>query len=190
MGKVNGKAKGSNFERKVAKYLTSWLKEHNIDGEFTRVPASGGLRWKKNETVIGDITLSSPTHETLCTFECKNQEKFSLWKLFGYHAIKKPKNSPSTLQEFWYQACSDANRTESKFPTLVMTKNHRPVLIIIPIDTNAVLANKEALYDIGTRKKFYFHKSVKLDRYYTDVLIVPFIKFLEIVEPELLLEKK
>jgi len=186
---VNGKAKGSTFERRVAKYLTTWLTEHNIDGEFTRVPSSGGLRWKQNDSVVGDITLSSPTHETLCTFECKNQEKWSLWKLFGYHTVPANPKGPSTLQGFWGQACSDAARTETKFPTLIMTKNHRPIILVIPENINVVLAHRNELLDIGIRKRFVLHPDIKGTQY-NDVIIVPFLKFLDIVDPQLLLEKK
>lgn len=47
MGKVNSKQKGSRFERSICKFFQDWT-----GYEFSRVPASGGLRWKKPITLL------------------------------------------------------------------------------------------------------------------------------------------
>ena len=65
---INGKAKGSGFELRVAKILSKWSGE-----EFNRVPQSGGLRWKSDNNVTGDIV---PPFDMKCpvSFECKKVE--------------------------------------------------------------------------------------------------------------------
>lgn len=42
MARINSKNKGSRFERTICKWFQDWT-----GYEFNRVPASGGLRWKK-----------------------------------------------------------------------------------------------------------------------------------------------
>ena len=63
--KVNGKAKGGVYERKIAKLMTEWT-----GVKFERVPASGGLHWKKDNRVYGDIVCNDPTFPFVV--ECKN----------------------------------------------------------------------------------------------------------------------
>ena len=73
--KTNGKAKGNVFERKIAKIMTEWT-----GIKFERVPASGGLHWKKDNRVYGDIVCNDPDFPFV--IECKNREKWKMDNVF------------------------------------------------------------------------------------------------------------
>ena len=50
-GRINSRKKGSKNERFLTKLFEQWT-----GVEFSRVPASGGLRWKgMSEIIVGDI---------------------------------------------------------------------------------------------------------------------------------------
>ena len=72
MGKVNSKQKGSRFERSICKFFQDWT-----GYEFSRVPASGGLRWKKTDNITSDITCSDPKHSRRFSLsvECKSYQE-------------------------------------------------------------------------------------------------------------------
>ena len=55
MARINSKNKGSRFERTICKWFQDWT-----GYEFNRVPASGGLRWKKTDNITSDISCTDP----------------------------------------------------------------------------------------------------------------------------------
>ena len=65
---INSKNKGSTFERVIAKKLTEWSGH-----EFNRTPMSGGLRWKEDNSVVGDI-VPPPDLNFPFGIEIKKQE--------------------------------------------------------------------------------------------------------------------
>lgn len=113
--RVNSKNKGGKFEREIAKLFTDWT-----GYEFSRVPASGGLRWKKADNISGDITCSDPEgiSKQLFSVECKFHKEISFEHiLLG--------NKKCKILEFWEQACNDAERC-NKNPMLIMRYNGMP----------------------------------------------------------------
>ena len=50
---INQKAKGNRNELMVCKVLEAWVGE-----PFSRVPSSGGLRWKDFNNAVGDVICS------------------------------------------------------------------------------------------------------------------------------------
>ena len=115
MGKVNSKQKGSRFERSICKFFQDWT-----GYEFSRVPASGGLRWKKTDNITSDITCSDPKHSRRFSLsvECKSYQEIKFEHLLlGNKSCK--------IMSFWEQACSDAKRA-NKVPILIMKYNNMP----------------------------------------------------------------
>lgn len=115
MPRINSKNKGSRFERAICKWFQDWT-----GYEFSRVPASGGLRWKKTDNITSDITCTDPKHSK--KFRLSVECKF-------YHEIKFEHillgNKGCKILSFWDQACSDADRG-NKIPVLIMKYNNMP----------------------------------------------------------------
>lgn len=109
---VNGKQKGSRFERVICKWFTEWT-----GYEFNRVPASGGLRWKNAENITSDVACTDRKHSRKFCFsiECKS------YKELNFEHIILEKKSCKILK-FWDQVCNDAKRS-GKLPILIMKYN-------------------------------------------------------------------
>lgn len=115
MTKINSKSKGNRFERAICKFFQEWT-----GYEFSRVPASGGLRWKKTDNITSDITCTDPKHSRRFCFsiECKSYQDIRFEHiLLGNKSCK--------IMGFWEQAKSDAARA-NKVPILVMKYNNMP----------------------------------------------------------------
>lgn len=109
-GLKNPRAKGSEFERDIAKLLSSWSGRG-----FERVPLSGGLRWKEDNNVTGDIVppmeLDFPV-----SIECKKvEEDWDFDRLL---------EGTSGIWKWWNQCCGDCDRV-NKQPWLIFCKNFR-----------------------------------------------------------------
>lgn len=109
--KINSRKKGAKAERKVAALLKEWTGR-----EFSRTPASGGLRWK-NANVIGDIVCTEERHFFPFAIEVKFYRDINFEHLFYLEDSK--------ILKFWKQATGDAKRGE-KLPLLFMRYNGMP----------------------------------------------------------------
>lgn len=106
---ANSRAKGSKGERNLCKWFEKWTGFH-----FTRVPASGGLRWKNTNATAGDIICDNERHSRRFQFsvECKTYKDINFEHLIlGNKKIK--------ILEFWEQCKADAERS-NKTPILFM----------------------------------------------------------------------
>ena len=113
--RVNSKAKGNRFERVVCKSFQNWS-----GYEFSRTPASGGLRWKKADNISSDVICSDPKHSKKFPFsiEVKNYQEIKFEHiLLGLRSCK--------IISFWEQATKDAKRC-GKIPVLIMRYNSMP----------------------------------------------------------------
>lgn len=115
MGRINGKNKGNRNERQLAKALKEWS-----GYEFTKVPMSGGLRWKRTADTSGDIILSDNNHPGPFPFSIET--KFHQEIKFE-HLLLNNKNTD--IIKFWEQAMGDANRA-NKIPIVFMRYNSMP----------------------------------------------------------------
>lgn len=115
MSNVNSKVKGSRFERTICKWFKEWT-----GYEFSRTPASGGLRWKKTDNIVSDIICTDDKHSRKFPFsiECKFHKEIKF-----EHILLGNKNCK--ILSFWEQASSDADRG-NKIPILVMKYNGMP----------------------------------------------------------------
>jgi hypothetical protein len=110
---VNGKKKGSKNERNLCKWWQSWS-----GIEFTRVPASGGLRWGKTSNTTGDLIVADERASRRFPFsiEAKSYNDIRFEHLIlGNKKIK--------VIEFWEQCKEDAVRG-NKIPILFMRYNN------------------------------------------------------------------
>lgn len=153
---VNGKNKGGNFERKVAKQLSEWG-----GVEFHRTPMSGALHWDGDTRVISDIV---PPQGLVWPFsiECKKVEYD--WSFSNFI------EGTSLFWEHWKQAYGDAER-EGLIPLLVFSKNYRNTYAAMTVDVFLVLFNKK-------KKPNYI--TVKCDKSCSkhDIIILDFNEFL------------
>lgn len=97
---INSKKKGDNNERVAAKFMTKWCGE-----KFTRVPQSGGLRWKQASIVCGDIVCENEEFYFPFSVETKHYKSFSIPPFDNSVLGKRTK-----LGTFWEQTERDAKR--------------------------------------------------------------------------------
>jgi len=110
MSRINSKNKGNRNERQVAEFLKKWS-----GLEFSRVPSSGGLRWKGREDTIGDITCTNGD------FPFSVEAKF--YRELNFEHLLYLDNAK--IYQFWQQASNDALRA-NKEPLLFMRYNGLP----------------------------------------------------------------
>jgi len=105
--RINSRKKGSRMERKALEGWQKWTKY-----EFSRVPASGGLRWHKTDNITGDIICTDDRHKCLFSIEVKARNKIDFSKLINtQHKCE--------IIHFWTQALADGKRG-NKIPILMM----------------------------------------------------------------------
>jgi len=128
---ANSKKKGNKAERELCKWFQQWT-----GFPFTRVPASGGLRWKNTNATAGDIICDDERHSRRFQFsvESKSYKDINFEHLIlGNKSIK--------ILEFWKQANEDAERS-GKIPILFMRYNgmaKNTYFVIIPISVYNLL---------------------------------------------------
>lgn len=115
---INSKAKGSEFERRVAKVLSKWWGE-----EFHRTPASGGLHWHEDNRVAGDIVTPEKSKFPF-TVECKKREEWMLEQII---------KGTGEIEKWWTQALGDSERVGLK-PLLIFSKNFAPNYVMMHLD--------------------------------------------------------
>lgn len=118
--KVNSRAKGSSFERQIAKLLNDRLRTT----EFSRTPGSGAFATTHSLPdhlkIYGD--LITPQNFRYC-IECKkgynNQNLYSLY------------NDSSEFWKFIEQCQKDSDKCD-KLPMVIFKQDRQPTLLIIP----------------------------------------------------------
>lgn len=160
---ANGKAKGSAWEREIAKALTMWVTGKEKPYVFWRSPSSGALATiSQSLDTSGDIIAIRPEGKFLTdiySIEAKNGYPAAS---FDKH-LKKTKNND--IESFWKQCVSDAEKA-GKMPMLIFKKKGcQPIVGIIA--------------DVGNLK----YISLKFITLPT-VRFYDFYNFLESVKPE------
>lgn len=103
---VNGRQKGSTYERAIAKHFAKWS-----NSDVKRVPLSGG--WAKEAKFDVKNDLVSTDKYFPVGVECKKQEK---WKMEDLLVNKKSK-----VFDWWEQVNEEC--VKWRFPLLVFTRN-------------------------------------------------------------------
>lgn len=124
VGKVNGKQKGNNFERKVANLLSDRFKEHlGIEKGWRRNPDSGSFFGGQNQTrtetygtefaIFGDLICPKAF---LYSIECKHYKTAPSFQSIMNGEVKQ--------WDTWIeQAEQDAKKAEKKMLLLVKYNN-------------------------------------------------------------------
>lgn len=112
---INSKNKGNRNERDLCKFWEEWT-----GYEFSRVPASGALRWKKTDNISGDIICSDPDHSRVFPFNIETKFHQDI----NFQHLLIPVTNVK-IKEFWAQATEDADRAK-KTPILFMRYNGLP----------------------------------------------------------------
>ncbi len=121
----------------MAKLLTEWW-----GVKFQRTPGSGGLHWKNDNRVSGDI-VPPPDSGFPFTVECKKHEGWTF-----ENVIK----GTGKVSDWWEQCTNDAKEFD-KVPLLVFSKNRSPIFFM-------VLVEDFKKFDIRTN---YFVTTVELE---------------------------
>lgn len=113
--KINSKAKGDRNELNVTHLLQAWTGH-----EFTRVPKSGGLQWKKRVDICGDvINVDDEVFEFPYSVETKFYKNLGLKQSAPYIRIN------SVVYRFMKQCVDDAIAAKKK-PILMLRENGMP----------------------------------------------------------------
>jgi Holliday junction resolvase len=109
---INSRSKGQRGEKMVVKLFDEWT-----GMKFSRTPASGGLRWKKDNTA-GDIVLTEEGIYFPFCIEIKFHKDINFSHLIYQYET-------SEIAKFWEQATRDAERC-NKVPILFMRYDRMP----------------------------------------------------------------
>lgn len=123
---VNGKQKGSSFEREICVALSKWITNGEKIDVLWRSAMSGGRATVKRGLVrqAGDITAVAPEGYALTDrffIECKSYKDLSL------DALIKNKG---TLVDFWKIAVREA-KSHNKLPMMIFKQNRWPTIVCL-----------------------------------------------------------
>jgi Holliday junction resolvase len=173
MTRINSRKKGAKNERNLCKVLQEWAKY-----EFTRTPASGGLRWKKTDNITGDIVCAEPNVIFPFTIESKAYKEINFEHLLYL--------KDTTIESFWAQAKTDSERGK-KIPILMMRYDRLPkdfYFVVLSIqDFNKFKKHLDLTHPYA---KYVKHKLVVM---HSDVLLKSNYKKLEKVALSLISER-
>lgn len=166
--KVNLRAKGQNFERRMCKLLSEWTGK-----SFTRVPNSGGIKTKDKADYKGDITAD----DIPFVIECKS--------VTGGSIVTGPAEARRldfNMKSAMIQAMGDAYNV-GKIP-IVMRNHERKVVVAIPVVPSMGLDLCEKFQVVAGPPLAYYdaHKVLQETRSY--VVINDFVKYTKEVKAE------
>jgi hypothetical protein len=166
------KDRGGTFERKIAKLFTEAVTDTPVETVWHKTPASGGMRWKKRDDVIGDIVCDRP--DFIFTVECKKHEDIDMEVLF----YKRKSNTSSDLISFYEQACNEAIRA-GKQPMLVVERKRGKPYMVIP---RTIF---RSIMDVDLPIDHVIHAVIRVnkeyDRGWENVALLPVKEFLQFV---------
>lgn len=158
---VNSRAKGSAYERRIAKVFDDY---HG--GTWRRTPMSGGWSKSAEHGVAGDLVC---TAETPLHVELKNREG---WDLTDLILGVRSKGSTS-IMEWWRQTSREAKNNNKKIPLLIFRRNHLS-------DSLVMLKRAKCRFDLGTETPEHF---VFRDKKGFEFVIVSLRTYLQTVAP-------
>lgn len=136
---MNGKNKGSSFERLISKKLSTWFSKGSSDKLFWRSIGSGSFYTKYQQDVKnqeGDITAISDEGkifiDSIC-IECKHYKDANLWSFF--------KDTNDKLKIWWTKLLGEC-KSQEKYPMLILRKNNSPIVFF----TNEKFSKKLTMF--------------------------------------------
>jgi len=147
-----GKAKGSAFERIIAKQLSRWLTDGKDATQLVRSVLSGG--WgPRAARQAGDLAANGPEGERFrATFvvECKHRRGDLLWGLYT-------KTGTECIQGWWQKLEQEA-RSVQCVPLLIFRQNGRPTMLAT-YETLADRIFQDFVHTGKPRPPFLTHRS-------------------------------
>jgi hypothetical protein len=133
-----GKAKGSGYEREVAKFLTKWISGQEKPYIFWRSPSSGALQTISSAIdASGDIIAIRDEGKFLTnTFSIEIKNGYPKADFFQHFKDIKG----DIIKDFWLQCCLDAGKAE-KYPILIFKKSGLKPIIGINNTTRKELSD-------------------------------------------------
>lgn len=132
---VSSRTKGNRNELRLAKLLSEW-----VGVEFHRTPMSGGLHWKKDNRIEGDIVAPVDFNFPFTVeAKCGQEMRYDFGKLLT--------EFDSQILKAWQQAQDQANATD-KLPLLCFRYNGLPkgfFFVVMDIDNFLEIAGSERL---------------------------------------------
>lgn len=134
MRKGGGKAKGSEFERRVAKELSLWLTVGKDSKQLIRSVLSGGWHGRQTEATtegwrqVGDLAPNGPAGEAfrrLYAIECKHRRSIDLLSLWTRTADK------DSIFVWWDKLAQESAKAGVQ-PILIFRMNGRPIMVMMP----------------------------------------------------------
>jgi len=164
---VNGKSKGSSFERDTCKFLTKYFTGNDKPYVFWRSPSSGAIGIS-SPNASGDIIALDEKYMWFT-------DKFNLELKTGYADADFHKhfkdNKNNTIEDFWIQCQKDA-KLKNKYGILIFRKKGYQTIIGIQEDIFLQLKTFPTKYMLVS-----FLEMPK-------IVFFDFNKFFEIVKPE------
>lgn len=153
---MNGKNKGSSFERDISKKLSLWISEGKRDDLLWRSQSSGG-RWTqrnkkglKTENQVGDIASTNEESKWFVDkfiVECKSYKDINLWSIIT--------KSKGTIID-WLDTILEQCEKEGKIPFLIVKENNKPILVITHSIEGSILYNSELRFDYKEEEIFVY----------------------------------
>jgi hypothetical protein len=171
---MNGKSKGSQFERDISKKLSLWFSNNKRDDLFWRSQNSGGrwtTRFQKQKKTIGQSgDIASTTEETFSFIEkfyieCKAYKDINIWSLFK-------RENKGNIKTWWNKAKKQA-KSENKIVWLILKQNNKPIIVVTDFDLSKINNN----LDIICKFK---HKKDNLNIYLFEELLKSDIEFFKL----------
>ena len=173
-------AKGGSFEREVSKSLSLWWTKGESDAVFWRTSNSGGratvrsYKGLKTMGQNGDITATNPIGQPLI-------DLVSIELKRGYNKATpmncmETKNKNDTFFDFIKQSKRDAIKGEVPYWWLIHKRDRKGIMIYMPLEFKT-MARITKPYCVFRTKE-------------VDFIGMPFISFLEKVNPSLFIQEK
>ncbi len=135
--------------------------------KFTRVPASGGLRWKNSTNTTGDIIADEPNYIFPFSIEAKNMADIRFEHLIY--------DVQSDIIKFWKQCWADAKRG-NKIPLLLMRYNGlKGGMFFIAMQRSFFEALQEGCLNPILKPRLTYNSSIVISNT-NELKKIPFIK--------------
>lgn len=128
-------AKGSNYERVVARELSLWISEGLRDDWVWRTSQSGGRATTRAKSGLrtsggtGDLTFTD--HQAAWFFKVFSIELKCGYKVADINSLIDSKQKRPMLLQFWHQCEKDRELSKAKWGLLIVKRDRKIPLVII-----------------------------------------------------------
>ena len=132
MKRVNGRAKGASFERRIANDLRAWLSPENTGNLWTVQRAQTDRQAGQTPGQAGEFHIqcaTDPSKRFPWAIECKAEKAWHEAQLWST-PVNGPIASTGKRRGYWQQAVEQASAA-GLAAVLIVKRNHGPVLAIM-----------------------------------------------------------